>query len=233
MRMLTTLIFLEDQTSFQDITVKQLLEKPQIDGKEIQITLVQPSFQHLNLQLKKKLIQMPLSEKKEVNMRKLIMPIFPEDQISFQDTTVKQLLEKPQIDGKETQIIPDQQNFQHLSLLHKLKLTLMGLLVLFHKKSINNMTESNNSRNLLTSQMPKILMISRTGTTQTNNQIQELIHKKRVRPKPQKLRQRKHLKLLLLLHLLMLRKLKRKKIRNLILQKYQLLKRNLLMERMI
>jgi len=89
--------------------------------------------------------------------------------------------------------------------------------------------EFSNLKSHLTSQMPKILMISRTGTIQTNNQIQVLIHKRRVRPKLPKLRPRKQLKLQLPQKPLMLRKMKRK----LNLLKYQQLKRNLLMVEMI
>ena len=236
-RKLTTPTFPEDQILFQIIMELLLLEKPLTDGKETQTTLDQQSFQHLSLLLKRRLIQTLLSEKKVVNMKRLTTPTSPEDQISFQTITVPLLLEKPQIDGKETQIILDQPSFQHLNLLPKRKLIQMIQLDLCLKRLINNTMEFSNLKSHLTSQMPKILMISRTGIIQTNNQILVLILKRRARPKLLKLRPRKLLKLQLLLKPLMLRKMKRKllkiKIRNLNLQKYQLLKRNPMMVKLI
>jgi hypothetical protein len=53
----------------------------------------------------------------------------------------------------------------------------MDQLVLFHKKLINNMMESNNSRNHSTSKIKKNLMTTRIHSTQIRNQIQVLMLK--------------------------------------------------------
>jgi len=70
-----------------------------------------------------------------------------------------------------------------MSLLLKLKLTLMDQLVLFHRKLINNMTEFNNSRNHSISQIKKNLMITRTLIILTRNQIQVLMLRLNLIPK--------------------------------------------------
>jgi len=57
------------------------------------------------------------------------------------------------------------------------QLTQMDQLALFHRKLISNSMEFNNLRNLLISQIKKSLMITRTDTTLTRNQIQVLILK--------------------------------------------------------
>jgi hypothetical protein len=93
------------------------------------------------------------------------------------------LLERFPTDGKETQIILDQLNFQHLrmplrlkqdhQLLPKLKSIQMVQLALFHKKLMNNMKEFHNSRSHLTLETPKSLMTSKIGTTQIERVFQE------------------------------------------------------------
>ena len=142
--------------------------------------IIQTKNQIQELMLKLKLIQMPLSEKREENMKKLIMPTFPEDQTSFQDTTVKQLSEKLPTDGKETQITLDQPNFQLPSLQLKLKSIQMDQLVLSHKKLISNLMEFNNLKNHSTSQIKKSPMTTKTDTMLIKNQIQVLMLRSRL-----------------------------------------------------
>jgi predicted phage-related endonuclease len=93
------------------------------------------------------------------------------------------LLERFPTDGKETQIILDQLNFQHLrmllrlkqdhQLLPKLKSIQMVQQALFHKRLMNNMKEFHNSRSHLTLETPKSLMTSKIGTTQIGKVFQE------------------------------------------------------------
>jgi len=109
-------------------------------------------------------------------------PIFQENHISLTLTTPQLLLDNLPTDGKVTlsiQPIPRLLALKEvqikLRLLFKLLLIQMDQLVLFLKKLINNTTASNNSRSHSTLQIKKSLMITRTCTILTRNQIQVLM----------------------------------------------------------
>jgi hypothetical protein len=113
MKPLTMLSFQEDHTWSKPTLEKLLSEKYPTDGKETQITLVQPRSQNHkpppHRQLKSQLenhpvtitkrlkplfknkIQTLLSEKLETMLTPLITPIFQEDQFSLMLSTVQML----------------------------------------------------------------------------------------------------------------------------------------------
>ena len=108
MRMPTTTIFPEDQTSSKLTTVKRSWESNPTDGKVTQIIPVQPRLSHLNTLLKLRRIQTKPSENMVTTMKMPTITISQEDQTFLKLTTEMLSWENNQIDGKETQTILDQ-----------------------------------------------------------------------------------------------------------------------------
>jgi len=166
------------------------LEKFLIDGKEMPTIPLIQRLQDLREDQIKPRLSFKRKRMETLSPIQPTEPIFQENHISLTLTTPQLLLDNLPTDGKVTLNTPpiprllalkEVQTKQRLSF--KNKSTQMLQPVLSHKKLTNNTMEFNNSRSHSTLQIKKSLMITRTCTILTRNQIQVLMLRLNLIPK--------------------------------------------------